>query len=851
MNNDAMNDAASGSFSKSSEDLRGPANASTTMQPDLEENERCEKQRRLPQGVVREQAPMSSSDDRNERSKAFIQERTICRTSGRGNSSKNVESSHFFMQQVGVDDKNQENDIRDNDYDDVDNDHDHNHHHDNKEDDGVLDPKLRTTNAAALAKSHEDGIEIVMMSLPTNIYSIMFVAKTDSVSFYFALCVFAFQSAMISLALVDLIEMNAENPLKVPKDVQNIIRVAQGLSLVLALAVQTDVREAIKMLHAGYDSHITNKLPHATLAKWLLAYIAQLMVGLAFLVVIFCLVVRSSAVIEIFLNFAALSFISEIDDVAFHLGHDGFLSEPIQAVCGHVNECAVPMRQRKFPLHKVFMGIALAGFLAGWGRIVQQQYMGHFLCKSILVQFGDAYHATLPTYSGVYVQDGYRYLDGRKVYVSRDFSGDKASYFRYCKDHKAWVYQTMEFSDAASVTDFCDDYLMRSKKTESFDITDVKSSDWNIRTLDSDNLQLTDLEYTVEFMYFECNDCSSKTCMGRCGDNNRCICDDDHFGERCELTGPCPRIKLDSRSPPFTVSNFLLSDQYSLLTSPNEDGDEKPVKVHYRPVYVADVGGGYFDVMLFNGRRWMIYEVGGGSINVESGDILSGDSSDGIQSLDDIVEQVTADQFHLLFVNWTQSPEYLSASADLATPSNSVSPTGKAWFHRGGNDAQGFDLGESFEGHFLCEVCNPLSNACFNGGDCINGTCECYTSVSEASGALCEYRRRCETTGCLNGGTCDQTTGICDCTQPYAGRRCQVLVCPQSRTVCTNGAQSCSEDGKCICKEGFSGAACESFDCSDAGVGCLNNATCDELTGCDCSGTGFSGSRCEIPVAQS
>lgn len=58
--------------------------------------------------------------------------------------------------------------------------------------------------------------------------------------------------------------------------------------------------------------------------------------GLAFLFINTTLLLQATQVLSAFLNFAALQFLSSIDNVALHLARDGYLSESLEDIAGDV-----------------------------------------------------------------------------------------------------------------------------------------------------------------------------------------------------------------------------------------------------------------------------------------------------------------------------------------------------------------------------------------------------------------------------------------------------------------------------------------------------------------------------------
>ena len=99
----------------------------------------------------------------------------------------------------------------------------------------------------------------------------------------------------------------------------------------------------------------------------------------------------------------------------------------------------------------------------------------------------------------------------------------------------------------------------------------------------------------------------------------------------------------------------------------------------------------------------------------------------------------------------------------------------------------------------------------------------------------------CENTICQNGGNC--VDGACNCPTGFTGANCQTVVAtdPCEGVTCYNGGTCIS--GVCSCPPGFSGANCQTYTNLCAGVTCYNGGTCVNGT-CNCP-TGFSGTNCQ------
>jgi hypothetical protein len=126
----------------------------------------------------------------------------------------------------------------------------------------------------------DDDCNLNCEQLTEDIFSIIYTVKFCSAAFCFAVYVFLFQLTVITLILVDLIDVTStNNPLKIPAGVVTEVRIAQCLALVLSVARQQDVLTSSVFLVNGYNKDVLESLPSATLGKWLLAGCFQFMAG--------------------------------------------------------------------------------------------------------------------------------------------------------------------------------------------------------------------------------------------------------------------------------------------------------------------------------------------------------------------------------------------------------------------------------------------------------------------------------------------------------------------------------------------------------------------------------------------
>ncbi|EJK49199.1 hypothetical protein THAOC_31952, partial [Thalassiosira oceanica] len=82
--------------------------------------------------------------------------------------------------------------------------------------------------------------------------------------------------------------------------------------------------------------------PGATKGKYHFANAMRFIDGLAFLFINTTLLLQATEVLGAFLNFAALQFLSDIDNVALSLARDGYLSDSLEEVAGDVSLMKLP-----------------------------------------------------------------------------------------------------------------------------------------------------------------------------------------------------------------------------------------------------------------------------------------------------------------------------------------------------------------------------------------------------------------------------------------------------------------------------------------------------------------------------
>jgi len=109
----------------------------------------------------------------------------------------------------------------------------------------------------------------------------------------------------------------------------------------VAVAMQEDLMAVYAgVANARYDSKVLEISEHATKFKFGLSYLLRLFDGLFSLTVNFSVMLKTDDVLGVFLNFAALHFLQDIDDVFYALVEKGFFGdgmEHMSTVCRQIS----------------------------------------------------------------------------------------------------------------------------------------------------------------------------------------------------------------------------------------------------------------------------------------------------------------------------------------------------------------------------------------------------------------------------------------------------------------------------------------------------------------------------------
>ncbi|CAB9516192.1 unknown protein [Seminavis robusta] len=530
-------------------------------------------------------------------------------------------------------------------------------------------------------------------SFGESIYSLFYLCSVNSWAFWYAAFVYALQITTILLTMIDVVDWGG-NGLILPSMVDLSVTIAQGVALFQAVAFQSDLIQVVMKFKDGFHPEVLETHPGATYSTWLVSCLAQLFAGLLLLIVtIFILVTQVDSVLDIMLNFAALEFMADIDDVAFTLAKSGLIGSSTQRAVYEVANLKIPKRKTT-----------------------------------------NAFVSSLGTFNGMYDLDfsGGFLLERRGRYVERrsiEIDTPGRGVFAYCDDIKAWTFQ-VERKNITQDRDACS-WIARSAETATFDIKETASIQWFVR----DNTLHEVVHEPFSLFCFDCtsdeegsDDCGGK---GICT-NAVCDCEDGLYGLRCEFVSPCPWITIDARTEKFATTRDW-STEYEFIELSNGE----LVEFYHRPVYVHEYDGGEYDVVMFTGARWALTS---SEFLLHGGRIPDRKLSNGQEGVGSDIGNFFEHFFHAYngyFGNYTVA--FLSDYMQVGTQLDSNSPVSLSWYNAVAKEAtaenKNQETGKLIDSEFLCHVCQDDSNPYLYDGKCNNGTCECS---QDSFGGRCE-----------------------------------------------------------------------------------------------------------------
>lgn len=368
-----------------------------------------------------------------------------------------------------------------------------------------------------------------------------------------------------------------DNRLGFPANVTGPVRASQLLSMLYSILVQDNIVNVLYVFRNGYNEQaMKESFPDCgddnyLKIRWYLSMWLILLMGMLAQSLTFIMIMQSSDVLGVLLNYAAVSFISTIDNRMFYLGKRGWLGHDVERHVRLVsladNPDPQPQWYRRF-FHSICIVLIFGGLLGAWLYVVDQQTSGNYLPKTLQVDFSDLLNPALGTFSGfydIYLERTRIFSTSRAVYYERR---SKNAYIGYCDEEQAWTFSYNDDGD----DDACK-WAAKSSTTENFDVVTTTTSLWYGLSDDKRTVPL-DRQHIKEW------DCSCGL-HGRC-ENNQCRCDEGYYGYECNFPEPCSSLQIDGRLGSFQANGRIWSTEFEILRFEN-----RTAVVYDHPVYVT------------------------------------------------------------------------------------------------------------------------------------------------------------------------------------------------------------------------------------------------------------------------
>jgi len=323
-----------------------------------------------------------------------------------------------------------------------------------------------------------------------------------------------------------------------PTNATALVRATQFVSILafslFPQASLSDVTKAIKLFPRG------KYRDEKQLKGLALSCTLRFIQGILSVFAVFLLVMTSSEVSEVVLNFTAVNFISEMDEIGFELAHSGYYGRALKNATKHIKGKYIPRssdKRRHCGIGQAYTNTAVALFLLILTACAMytQEDPNLWTTDMVRVQFttgSPTEDAKLSVYNGCYELDQMTRIDKRHVYRN----GEVAT-IGYCKGERRWLLYS------GSIDSPCDALkegleIARSPKSDFFDIESSTEEQWlnaiNV-PIGLNFIQVKDLEKTCDsflddgrgkcdavfnFPLYEYDkgDCCAHTCTGReCG----------------------------------------------------------------------------------------------------------------------------------------------------------------------------------------------------------------------------------------------------------------------------------------------------------------------------------------------
>ena len=203
--------------------------------------------------------------------------------------------------------------------------------------DGSNNVEIRRSHSAIRASRPsvkeclQDTPDEEMYDLTLDVYNMFFLSDICSQAFIYSFATLFVKMALYVLIMVDL-AYNKEYPFDKKLEVSTLVIIAQVFLIPVAIVTQEELITSFFIFSKlKYSPEVKQRHPGAKKWKYVVAHSTRLFDGLMFLFInIAVMLLQENDVLGLFLNFAALMFLQEIDNIALKVCSDGYWTRSLQ-----------------------------------------------------------------------------------------------------------------------------------------------------------------------------------------------------------------------------------------------------------------------------------------------------------------------------------------------------------------------------------------------------------------------------------------------------------------------------------------------------------------------------------------
>ena len=563
------------------------------------------------------------------------------------------------------------------------------------------------------ADSTSEMFEYYTSKFNEDTFSFIIVSKPWSQPFLTGLLIFALKTSIFLLVLANVIDWNTKfNKLGIPVNVNSTVVISQFFAFGITVFTQDDLITVMVLLYEGYRD-VNRSIEQVSYTQWAFAVSLALLDALLGLFATFVLIVNSSTVLEVLLNFAAVEFVSQLDNTTFELSTKGFTGRMNQLEAFKIQELEFTIFRRRVGttacIRKAGMALVLLAVGVSWLVVYTSQVRGLYAIGSIHVQFDDSTRPGLASHNGFYnIDTVVHILPGQTRFLYEEERESGKGRFAFCRRNSRWAFLEGG-GDPCSKSGI----EAQASKTGTFQLTDTASKPWfAVRPETFDRIEMPEYQLTWGCQTdVDCGPDDASICI-----RHRCECSKDYTGYQCDYrtSDLCDRLEIDAS----TADSF--SAQRNLPTVFHR---VKETQAYDRLVYRSQ-GQTSDDLLLFTGLRWAI---------IRGNDEGFGTNAN---NMTEVIELIGSNAFHSSMI---KSIDMMSERVWFSTTSDKfMDARGLQWYNvqgKGGQEDASL-APNPVSAVLICAICNNSTNRCQNDNVCnSSGLCECQHGES---GPLCQ-----------------------------------------------------------------------------------------------------------------